>query len=86
MCEWEPKTDGVRELFETYYMNELYKADVEDPTKLILTRNKFHEIIAWGCCDRMGETQKVMNKIYNVEQATFTYLHQFRTYIYENSN
>ena len=84
--EWEPNVDGVRELFETYHMNELYKVCLEDPVKLMLLRSKTHNIIAWGCYDRTGETQKVMDKIYDVEQATFKSLQRFHTYIYENSN
>ena len=70
--EWEPNSDGVRELFETYHMNELYKADLEDQTKLISLRGRIHNIVEWGCCARMHEIQKVMDKIYDVEQAEQT--------------
>ena len=71
-CEidvWEPKKDGSKEYFETYHMNELYKADLEDAGKLELLRIKMHNIIDWGCGARMREISDVMDKIYQVEQA-----------------
>lgn len=67
--EWEPNNDGKKELFETYHMNELFKADLEDPAKLKLLRAKMHNIIDWGCGARMGEIREVMDRIYAVEQA-----------------
>ena len=57
------------ELYETYHMNPLYTALLDDEEMLKELRRKLNNIIDWGCIQRMNEIKEVMNNIYRVEQA-----------------
>ena len=81
-CEISPKkrqggdeNDGEQsqereELYETYHMNSLYTALLDDEDMLKELRRKLNNIIDWGCIQRMNEIKKVMTEIYRIEQAT----------------
>ena len=62
-----PKDEG--ELYETYHMNPLYTALLDDEEMLKELRRKLNNIIDWGCIQRMNEIKEVMNNIYRIEQA-----------------
>ena len=62
-----PRDEG--ELYETYHMNPLYTALLDDEEMLKELRRKLNNIIDWGCIQRMNEIREVMNNIYRMEQA-----------------
>ncbi|KAM0794019.1 hypothetical protein BDR22DRAFT_49414 [Usnea florida] len=62
-----PKDEG--DLYETYHMNPLYTALLDDEEMLKELRRKLNNIIDWGCIQRMNEVNEVMNIIYRIEQA-----------------
>ena len=72
-CEILPKhkSDGdhPEELYETYHMNPLYTALLDDEGMLRELRRKLNNIIDWGCIQRMNEVKEVMNGIYTRGQA-----------------
>ena len=47
----------------------MFKANLEDPAKLKVSRHKMHNIVDWSCGARTKEIQVVMDSIYDVEQA-----------------
>lgn len=79
-CEIRPRkrqggdgSDGEQlheeELYETYHMNRLYTALLEEDAMLTELRRKLNNIIDWGCIKRMNQIKKVMTKICEIEQA-----------------
>ena len=59
----------AEELYETYHMNSLYTALLDDEEMLKELRRKLNNIIDWGCIQRMNEIKEVMNNVYRIEQA-----------------
>ena len=64
------KLNDAEELYETYHMNPLYTALLDDDEMLKGLRRRLNNIIDWGCIQRMNEIQAVMTEIYKIEQAT----------------
>ena len=61
----KPNNHGKKELFESYHT---FKANLQDPAKLMISRHKMHNIVDWSCGARTKEIQVVMDSIHDVEQ------------------
>ena len=57
------------ELYETYHMNRLYAALLDEEDMVKELRRKANNIIDWGCIQRMIEIKDVMTMIFMAEQA-----------------
>ena len=60
---------AVEELYETYHMNALYTALLENEEMLTELRKRLNNIIDWGCIQRVTEIEKLLSRIYRIEQG-----------------
>ncbi|KAI4101718.1 MAG: hypothetical protein LQ339_004952 [Xanthoria mediterranea] len=55
--------------YETYHMNQMSQYLLSDADHARSCRRELHNIMDWGCGDRMDEIHQVMTKVHEREQA-----------------
>ncbi|KAI4269122.1 MAG: hypothetical protein L6R38_007582 [Xanthoria sp. 2 TBL-2021] len=65
----DDEEDEGETFYETYHMNQISQYLLSDTDHARSCRRELHNIMDWGCSDRMDEIRKVMTKVHEHERA-----------------